>query len=114
MRHTPLQPVTQQRRGNYRQWAELIGSLGGAKALFPELPPDCTPYMFALRIDRPEQHFYQLKHLGLPIWRWDEMAASACPVSTDYRLHLLHLPCHQSLSQEHMQWMLESVRQVLT
>lgn len=113
MRHTRLGPLMQQRRENYGQWAKVASGLRGARALYPALPADCAPYMFALRIDCPEPHFYQLKHLGLPIWRWDEMALSDCPVATDYRLHLLHLPCHQSLSAAQMGWMTDVVSKVL-
>jgi len=52
--------------------------------------------------------------LGVPVWRWDEMAISNCSVADDYRLHLLHLPCHQSLGEEEMAWMVAAVRIVLT
>lgn len=113
MRHTEVSRVVQQRQHNYRQWMRAVGGLRGAKALFADLPPHCAPYMFALHIAQPEQHFYQLKHLGVPIWRWDDMAVSDCPIATQYRLHLLHLPCHQSLTQEQMQWMTEAITRVL-
>ena len=113
MRHTAVSRVVHQRQHNYRQWTRAVAGLRGAKALFTDLPPDCAPYMFALHIAQPEQHFYQLKHLGVPIWRWDEMAVSDCPVATQYRSHLLHLPCHQSLTQEQMQWMTGAITRVL-
>jgi dTDP-4-amino-4,6-dideoxygalactose transaminase len=58
-------------------------------------------------------HFYWLKQLAVPVWRWDEMAVSPCPVARDYRLHLLHLPCHQSLSDDEMDWMLAALGKVL-
>lgn len=114
MRHTPVARVVQQRQHNYHQWVKATAPLSGARSIFPDLPPHCAPYMFPLLIEQPEQHFYQLKHLGVPIWRWDEMAVSDCPVSSQYRLGLLHLPCHQSLSPEQMQWMTASVAEVLT
>ena len=30
------------------------------------------------------------------------MAVSGCPVAQDYRLRLVHLPCHQSLTDADM------------
>ncbi len=113
VRHTRVSLVARQRQQNYRQWAQAVASLRHCKALFPELPPTSVPYMFALQIEDPEQHFHQLKRLGLPMWRWDEMAVSDCPVSARYRLHLLHLPCHQSLTREQMQWMTTAAAKVL-
>ena len=70
--------------------------------------------MFALYIDHPQTHFFMLKRLGMPIWRWDDMAVSACDVSLEYRLHLLHLPCHQELSADQMVWMAAAVTSALT
>jgi dTDP-4-amino-4,6-dideoxygalactose transaminase len=54
-----------------------------------------------------------LKKLGVPIWRWDDMAASDCAISQRYREHLLHLPCHQALSDAELQWMLQAVSKVM-
>jgi hypothetical protein len=41
------------------------------------------------------------------------MAASSCPTANDYRLHLLHLPCHQSLSRTELAWMIACVDKAL-
>lgn len=113
MRHTMLSSAALRRRQNYRQWMQAVAGLSNGRAIFADLPPECVPYMFGLYIDHPEQHFYALKRLGLPIWRWDEMAVSNCAVSTDYRTHLLHLPCHQSLTKKQMHWMTSLVARVL-
>lgn len=113
MQRTRLTPLARQRRANYFRWSEAVAGLREGKALFAALPADCAPYMFALRITQPDQQFYQLKQAGVPIWRWDDMAVSDCPVAADYRLHLLHLPCHQSLTPSQMEWMTAAVAQVL-
>jgi hypothetical protein len=70
--------------------------------------------MFPLLISRPDPDFFRLKQAGLPIWRWDDMAVSACPVAAGYRTQLLHLPCHQGLSDAQMNWMLALVKDVLS
>lgn len=101
------------RRRNFRRWVSAVATLPGCHALFPELPDGCVPYMFPLYIDKPDRHFYDLKYRGVPIWRWDEMAVSDCPIANDYRLRLIHLPCHQALSENQMAWMIEVVSSVM-
>jgi perosamine synthetase len=101
------------RQNNYRRWADAVAELPNCHALFPDLPENCFPYMFPLHIERPDPHFYWLKHFGVPVWRWDEMAVSDCAVAKDYRHHLLHLPCHQALTEIQMEWMISVVRKTL-
>jgi perosamine synthetase len=113
VRHTPSGPMREKRRANYRQWQDALAGNAGARALFEALPADCAPYMFALLVERPDPVFFQLKQAGMPIWRWDEMAISGCPVATRYRLGVLHLPCHQDLDPAQMAWMTALVRKAL-
>lgn len=102
------------RRMNYLRWLDGVADQPNCRPLYSALPNDCIPYMFPLLIDFPAAHFYWLKQLGVPIWRWDEMAVSDCPVAGNYRHRLLHLPCHQSLSNEQMGWMITAVGQALS
>ena len=113
IRHTPIDRLASRRRENYMQWVQAVASLPCCKALFPVLPTDCVPYMFPLLIDRPENHFFTVKQIGVPIWRWDSMAVSGCAVAADYRLRLLHIPCHQELTSEQMAWMTQTVQKVM-
>jgi dTDP-4-amino-4,6-dideoxygalactose transaminase len=108
-----IEQLAERRRANYRRWHEAVRGLPNCRALFERLPDDCVPYMFPLRIDHPQPHFFMLKKLGVPIWRWDDMAASDCAISQRYREHLLHLPCHQALSDAELQWMLQAVSKVM-
>jgi dTDP-4-amino-4,6-dideoxygalactose transaminase len=112
-RGTTTDDIVRKRRANFQRWLEAVAELPSCQAVFGELPTDCTPYMFPLRIEHPTPHFYLLKHLGFPIWRWDEIAASDCPVAQDYRLHLLHLPCHQLLSNAQLDWMITALQKVI-
>jgi perosamine synthetase len=105
VRRSPRPGLQARRRAHYRQWQQALAGLDGGRALFPDLPADCAPYMFALLVDRPDPVFFQLKQAGMPIWRWDEMAVSPCPVAAAYRLQLLHLPCHQDLGPAQLDWM---------
>ncbi|MBL8349614.1 MAG: DegT/DnrJ/EryC1/StrS family aminotransferase [Burkholderiaceae bacterium] len=112
-RHTDVSMMVQRRRSRYRQWADAVALLPGCRALFPALPADCTPYMFPLLVDDPPRSFFPLKHLGVPIWRWDDMAVSDCPVSQRYRQGVFHLPCHQALTDQDMAWMTAAVARVM-
>lgn len=109
MRLCAVDHVAQRRRQHYLRWRDAMLGLPNCRPLFPELPDDCVPYMFPLLIDQPETHFYQLKRVGMPIWRWDEMAVSDCPVSQRYSRRLLHLPCHQTLTASELDWMIAAV-----
>lgn len=112
-RHAAIEENIERRRRNYQRWAKATATLPNCHPLIPDLPDNCAPYMFPLHIEQPTPHFYWLKHLGVPVWRWDEMAVSSCPVAQDYRLHLLHLPCHQSLATDQMDWMIAAVQKTL-
>ncbi|UCV01944.1 DegT/DnrJ/EryC1/StrS family aminotransferase [Dechloromonas denitrificans] len=101
------------RQENYRRWVTALSDVPNCHVLYPEIPAHAAPYMFPLYLNYPTPHFYWLKLLGLPVWRWDEMVVSDCAVAEDYRLHLLHLPCHQSLSEDEMGWMVAVVRKTL-
>jgi dTDP-4-amino-4,6-dideoxygalactose transaminase len=110
--HTDVARLVSRRRANYQAWAERVRGLRHCRALFPTLGSDCAPYMFALLLERPESDFAKLKRLGVPIWRWDEMARSQCAVARHYRMALIHLPCHQSLSRSELDWMIGAVERV--
>lgn len=101
------------RRENYHRWLEAVTRISNCQTLFSDLPEHTAPYMFPLYIAHPDPHFYWLKHLGVPIWRWDEMADSNCRISQDYRLHLLHLPCHQALTSNQLEWMITALDKTL-
>ncbi len=111
-RHADIAEIARRRRDNYRRWTAATTKLPYCRPLFPELPEGCIPYMFPLYIEEPEPRFHWLKRLGLPIWRWDSIVASACPTATDYRFRLLHLPCHQSLDERQLAWMIAVIRKV--
>ncbi len=112
-RHTDLYQLVRLRRWRYAQWLAAVAGLPGCQALLPTLPDACTPYMFPLLVHEPARRFYPLKRLGMPIWRWDDMAVSDCAVSQRYRQGVFHLPCHQALGDADMAWMTAAVARVM-
>ena len=111
-RHPDIATIARRRRDLFRQWATVTMNLPYCRPLFPELPEACIPYMFPLIIENPEPHFTRLKQLGVPIFRWDSIAVSGCATASDYRLHLLQLPCHQSLTDRDMDWMIAALQKL--
>jgi perosamine synthetase len=114
MCHTDTQHMMARRRSNYRRWAHAVADLPNCKALLPDLPDGCVPYMFPLEIRQPDSHFFALKRLAVPVGRWDDMAVSACAIASAYRKNLLHLPCHQALTEEQLHWLTNTVARVMS
>jgi perosamine synthetase len=110
--HTHVAQLASRRRANYQAWSDRLRGARHCRALFPALDDDCIPYMFPLLLERPESDFPRLKMLGVPMWRWDEMVRSDCPVAQRYRMAVVHLPCHQSLSRAELDWMIDTVEHV--
>lgn len=112
--HTHAAKLSAERRRRFEQWLEAVRDLSGCRPLYPQLPVGTVPYMFPLVVDEPRLHFMPLKRLGLPIWRWDNMAlplgVPECKVSQAYRLAVFQLPCHQELTDRDMDWMMAALR----
>jgi dTDP-4-amino-4,6-dideoxygalactose transaminase len=113
-RMTDVPQLIEARRRNYTGWAEATKSLTGCAPLLPALTPETVPYMFPLRLLSPETVFFRLKRQGLPVWRWDDLAVSQCHTAMQYRLQLLHLPCHQEIQDQDMAWMVKTLQQALS
>jgi perosamine synthetase len=111
--HADRESLARRRRRRYAQWVEAVSGLPGCRALFPVLPAGCVPYMFPLLVEDPARCFHPLKRVGLPIWRWDDMAISSCAVAQRYRQSVFHLPCHQALDDTQMDWMTAALTQAL-
>lgn len=105
--------VSERRRANYQRWVDDLGGITNASPLYGSLPNGITPYAFPLLTDGQGLVFHALRSAGIPIWRWEDMARSGCQTSQDYRLRLLQLPCHQSLSKGDMDWMIDVTRCVI-
>lgn len=113
VRRSSADRIASRRRENYAVWLSGVASMNNCRALYPVLPDGVAPYMFPLVLDRPLPDFYDLKRLGVPIWRWDSMGVSDCADAMDYRLRLIHLPCHQDIGAQEMDWMLTMLKQVV-
>lgn len=112
-RHADHAFVIRRRRENYLHWLAGVAGLDGVRPLFDRLPDGTVPYAFPLLTDAAGLVFHALKLAGIPIWRWEDVATTDCPISQGYRLRLLQLPCHQDLRREEIDWMVAVLRGVL-
>ena len=107
-RHAAHGRIAHLRRENYLRWQEGVRDLTSVKPFFPCLPDGVVPYVFPLLVDAVGFHLFKLA--GIPLWRWEDMAVTDCPISRDYRIRLLQLPCHQELREDELAWMIATVR----
>ncbi|MCW8886640.1 MAG: DegT/DnrJ/EryC1/StrS family aminotransferase [Motiliproteus sp.] len=101
------------RRKNYQYIVSELCNIEGIKPLFENLSDTTVPYVIPVLIDNPELTFPKLKHKGIPIWRWEELVDTDCNISRDYRLKLIQLPCHQTLSNYEIEWIIGSIKKIL-
>lgn len=114
IRLAPQADIAEQRRAHYQHLVSGLSGLPTARPLFPQLPDGVVPYMFPLVVDVPESAFRVLKDQGVPIWRWEDLASTECEVSRRYSQRLFQLPCHQALRNREIDWMIKTIRQVLS
>lgn len=113
MRHSHLQSMIAIRRRNYDRLLKGLALNPSLTPLFPSLPEQVVPYMFPVLLTSGEADFVKLKSAGVPIWRWEELAASDCSVSQRYRTQLLHIPCHQNLKIADIEWIIRQFDNIL-
>ncbi len=82
--------------------------------LKPQLAAGVVPYMVPLRIADLRRLFAILEDRAIPMQRFGQflfpgLDEAFCPVSSDLSHHGLQLPCHQSLQEEEIQWMVEQL-----
>jgi perosamine synthetase len=115
--HTPLNHVITQRRTNYNKLNSSLSKLPGCRPLFDKLPPHTVPWVYPLYVEQPEKYFTHLKMAGVPVWRFGEFLdpsvnATTCPISVEYSQHIFQFPCHKSLSQQDLDWLLSTITDI--
>lgn len=116
--HTDLNSTAYQRRINYQKIHQSLSSLPNCNPLFSELPEQIIPFVYPLYVNNPEYYFKKLKMLGIPIWRFGEFLDSEVteqifPISVEYSQHIFQFPCHQSMTEQELDWMLDTISQTL-
>jgi perosamine synthetase len=87
------------RRENYQFLGRLLEKSSIGSPLYARLGETDVPYVFPFILDDANT-FDKIRNAGIPLFRWEELAPSACEVSADYRSKLIQIPCHQDVSDE--------------
>ncbi|SJM90653.1 conserved hypothetical protein [Crenothrix polyspora] len=107
------------RREIYQKLHAALAPLPNSRALFESLPDQIVPWVYPLYVDYPQQSFIELKMQGIPIWRFGEFLdaqinVQVCSVSIDYSRHIFQFPCHQSLTDQEVDWMIACIAHTLS
>ena len=115
--HGEINTVGQKRRSNYQRIEMAIMGLGQARPFFPQLPPDCSPYVFPLWLEEGSEAVKtRLRGQGIHASRWPTFPPEVIDRESEHRIalrtweRLLLLPVHQGLSLQQMSLMAERVR----
>ncbi|MET0081762.1 MAG: DegT/DnrJ/EryC1/StrS family aminotransferase [Sedimenticola sp.] len=110
MHHANHERIIKMRRDNYQRWLDGIAGIQACEPLQARLKDEIVPYVFPLVLtQQSEEVFHELKCWGIPIWRWEDLAVTDCRYSNEYRLSLIQLPCHQDISTDQIDWMIDRV-----
>ena len=117
--HTDLTASAYSRRENYLKIHKALANQPNCKPLFTELPDKTIPFVYPLYVNNPDHYFTRLKMLGVPIWRFGEyldaeVTKEICPISVEYSQRIFQFPCHQSLTEKELDWMISNISQTLT
>lgn len=111
--HLPIARIIARRRSNYLRLDAALRGLRDARPLFDGLPDGVVPYVFPLLVERPDRVFRRLKTDGVPLFRWERLwndeAALTDPLSARFATEIFQLPCHQELTDEDLEWIIERV-----
>ena len=109
--------IAARRRRNYQAICEKLAGGPGIELLKPALGPGTVPYMVPLRLPGLRRIFATLEDRAVPMQRFGQfldpgLDETLCPVSSDLSHHGLQLPCHQSLWDDEIDWMVEQLNEI--
>ncbi len=114
--HVPRARIVEQRRANYAFFAAAFANAPRMRALRPELPAQCAPYVFPLWVEEPDPGYLALRRARYPVSRWDWLWPGADRIADDqgplWSRHVLQLACHQDLREDELHWMVETLNKL--
>ena len=101
------------RRQNFGRLDAVSQSFRLASKIITQFENGGTPYVFPLLVSESGDIHSRLKRKGIPMWRWDDLRTSDCQFSQAYGRNLIQLPCHQELSTQDLDQIIEALLSVL-
>lgn len=110
--------VTNRRRENFIWLQQRFKKMENCRLLIDELPDGTIPFMFPVYIDNLQKYFPAIEDAAIPLQRfaqflWNDEARNTCPITADYSDNVILFPCHQELSQQDLQWLENTIRNIL-
>ncbi len=107
------QESAEKRRRNYLTIGAGLRAVRTVRALYPTLAENEIPYVFPALVSGGDSSYQRLKLLGVPMYRWEDMAPSACRVSAQYASDLFQVPCHQDLTTNDIDFIVQTFKETL-
>jgi perosamine synthetase len=119
LRYSNIGRIAQLRRQNYIRLELALSGLPNCRSLYSRLPDHVVPLVYPVFIENPESVFRPLKLQGVPIWRFGEfldesVSSGFCENSIRLSKHVFQFPCHQELTDDELDWMIEKITGVMT
>lgn len=114
IRFTDVKKLIGNRKNNYLYLNNAIAKIEGCTPLYPTISDATVPYVVPVLVDNPIIIFSKLKQCGVPIIRfgeflWPGVDSNICQNSTYLSAHVFQFPCHQSLTQSELDWMITKI-----
>ena len=110
--------IVARRRENYRTMLEGFSGVPGCHALIPNLPDHVVPHLFPLWVDDLPDVFPLLEDAAVPMQRFAQFLGLSvdrelCPVSAGLARHLVQFSCHQEVTPEELDSVIERARSII-
>ena len=103
------QKIIQARRQNYLYLLQNLIDLSVGKPLYPILPDATVPYVFPFVLSS-KAYFKPIRQAAITIFRWEELVSTDCQTSQTYHQRLIQIPCHQSLTQKNLNYIINTIK----
>lgn len=112
-----LKSALSRRKENYNYLSGLIKDLDGIFIPFPVLPAGSCPQFFPILVNDRQRVFDKLIHMGIEVIVWPDQERVPIPLDNYPQTKILNenlllLPINHSLTQEHMEYIAESLKKI--
>ncbi len=104
------------RRENYIYLLNALKNIQNITVPITEVPAGIVPYMIPVIIENLEDIFPDIEDKAIPFQRFGQFlwqGSERCPVSQKYSNTILQLPCHQELSKNDLQWIVDELYNII-
>lgn len=117
LRHSDVDEVARRRRANFAVLHGNLSGIPGLSPLFAGLPDGVCPWVYPLFVDGVPNAHLPLREMGIPAVTWggvrvEDLSDREFPCSHFLYENLIFLPIHQNLSPQHLEAIVEAVKNV--